>query len=70
MGGVADNWKREESWRGRLTDEQIQYIKEHPEANEDARGEACEDCKGTIALTDVEGHYSGQCRACRGDGND
>ena len=25
----------------------------------------CKDCGGNILLTDVEGHYSGQCQHCR-----
>ena len=27
--------------------------------------DVCEDCKGRIAMTDVEGHYSGVCASCR-----
>lgn len=25
----------------------------------------CKDCGGDIVMTDVEGQYSGQCKACR-----
>jgi|TARA_B100001245_G_C22875895_1_gene421237 hypothetical protein len=28
--------------------------------------DSCSKCKGKIAMTDVEGHYRGECNYCRG----
>ena len=48
---------------GRITKPQKGwYQNPNRSANESGR---CTDCKGKIGLTDVEGHYSGECKGCR-----
>jgi hypothetical protein len=32
----------------------------------DGTNSDCDRCKGKIAMTDVQGHYSGECAHCRG----